>query len=93
MLVDISLRNVEKFHDKNHYMASVRAAVAAREGREGTGVFSQNRHSRQDALGMWCRKCGKFFTRLEQVKLKMTGQKCTRRDLPAAQWLTREGLS
>ena len=40
----------------------------------------------------WCRKCGKFVTRLKHVRLKITSVPCTQSELPVARWLAKEGF-
>ncbi|CAE7437407.1 unnamed protein product [Symbiodinium sp. CCMP2592] len=96
MLVDIWRRNIAEFHDKQrHYQTVVHAAV--QEGGGQDGAFQENGHAIQARTegrpGVWCRKCGKFVTRLKHVKLKITGTVCAQKDLPEAEWLEAEGFA
>ena len=95
MLVEIWQMNIERFHDKQqHYQKKVRLAMERQEG-AGSAQFEENGHVLEPRVGqegVWCRKCGKFVTRLKHVRLKITGSKCVQKDLPVGEWLQAEGF-
>ena len=98
MLVDIWRRNIAAFHDKQqHYQAIVQEAFVRNAGEGQAGVFQENGHAIRPRVegrpGVWCRKCGKFVTRLKHVKLKITGTECSQKDLPESEWLEEEGYA